>query len=131
MLSRPFAVHAAWTITSIRSITMVWPLTAEIAACLVTRLQDLLSVATPIVELAVADIGIGKLILDLLVVVTHATPVLCVVLPMLDARVVPIHMPVEVKILIDIDIYVAVPPIKVIPNGIANRIGCPPSDARR
>src|SRR6478672_10165667 len=116
MLSRPFAVHAAWTITSIRSITMVWPLTAEIAACLVTRLQHLLSVATPIVEL---------------VVVTHATPVLCVVLPMLDAHIVPIHVPVEVKILIDIDVYVAVPPIEVIPNGIANSVGCAPCDPRR
>jgi len=90
-----------------------------------------LSVATPIIELAVADIGIGKFILDLLVVVTHTSPVLCVVLPMLHPDIVPIHVPVEVKILVDIDIYVAVSPIEVVPNGIANRVGCAPSDARR
>src|SRR6476660_4775954 len=129
MLSRPFAVHAAWTITSIRSITMVWPLTAEIAACLVTRLQHLLSVATPIVELAVTDIGFGKLILDLLVVVTHATPVLCVVLPMLDAHIVPNHGTDEAKILIAIDVYVSLPPIELIPDGSANSVGCSPCES--
>ena len=88
-------------------------------------------VATPIIELAITRIRVGKLILDLLIVVTHAVPVLCIVLPVLDAHVVPIHVPVEVKVLIDIDINVAVTPVEVIPDGVANRIGCPPSDAGR
>ena len=131
MLSRPFAVGCAWTFTNIWLVPLAWPLAAEIAAWLVTRLQHLLSVATPIVELAVTDVGIGELVLDLLIVVTHAAPVLWVVLPVLDAHVVPIHVPVEVKILIDIDIYIAVSPIDVIPNGITNCIGCAPSDPSR
>lgn len=104
---------------------------AKIATWLVTRLQHLLSVATPVIELAVTGVGVGKLSLDLLVVVTHAAPVLCVVLPVLDFHIVPIDVPVEVEVLIDIDIDVAVTPVEVIPDGVANRIGCPPSDARR
>ena len=50
MLSRP----VAWTFTNIWLVTVEWSLAAEIAAAwLVTRLQHLLPVATPIVELAV------------------------------------------------------------------------------
>ena len=134
MLSRPLALSSAWTLTDIWLVTLQRPFAAEIAAAwLVTRLQHLLSVATPIIELAVTRpvTGIGKPMLDPLVVITHAASVVGVVLPVLDAHVVPIDVPVEVKILIDIDIDVAVPPIEVVPDGIANCIGCPPSDARR
>jgi hypothetical protein len=129
MVSRP----VAWTFTNIWLVTVEWSLAAEIAtAWLVTRLQHLLPVATPIIELAVTrPVGIGKPMLDPLVFITHAAPVVGVMIPVLDVHIVPIDPPVEVKILIDIDIDVAVPPIEVIPDGIANRIGCPPSDARR
>jgi len=127
MLSWPLSVGSAWTFTNIWLAPLEWPLATE----LVTWLQHLLAVATPIIELAVTDVGIGKLVLDLLIVVTHSAPVLWVVLPVLDAHVVPIHVPVEVKILIDIDIYIAVPPIEVIPNSITNCIGCAPSEPRR
>jgi hypothetical protein len=129
MVSRP----VAWTFTNIWLVTVEWSLAAEIAAAwLVTRLQHLLPVATPIIELAVTrPVGTGKPMLDPFVFITHAAPVVGVMIPVLDVHIVPIDVPVEVKILIDIDINVAASPIEVIPDGIANRIGCPPSDARR
>ena len=106
MLSRPVAVNTARTFTNIWLVTVEWSLAAEIAAAwLVTRLQHLLSVATPIIELAVTrPVGTGKSMLDPLVFITHAAPVVGIMIPVLDAHVVPIHVPVEVKILIDIDV---------------------------
>src|SRR6476646_8992404 len=109
MLSRSLAVNSAWTLTNIWLVTLQWPLAAEIATWLVAGLQHLLSVASPIIELAVTrTIGIGKLVLDLLVVIAHAAPVVGVVLPMLDLHVVPVDVSVEVKVLIDIDVNVTV-----------------------
>ena len=94
------------------------------ATWLVAGLQDLLSTATAVVELPVTrpDIGIGKLVLDLLVVIAHAAPVMGVVLPIPAVHVVP----VDVHVLVDIDVNVAVTPIEVIvPDGIADGEAAP------
>jgi hypothetical protein len=80
MLSRPLALSSARTLTDIWLVTLERPLAAEVAA-------------------------LGKLVLDLLVFIAHAAPVIGVVLPMLDTHVVSIYVPVEVKILIDIDVW--------------------------
>ena len=78
MLSRPLALSSDWTLTEIWLVTLQWPLAAEIAAWLVAGPQHRLSIASSIIELVVtrSDIGIGKLVPDLLVVIAHATPVI-------------------------------------------------------
>jgi len=53
----------------------------------------------------------------------HAAPVVGVVLPMLDFHVVSVDVPVEIIVLIDIDINFAGPPITTIPDGIADGEG--------
>ena len=85
MLSRPLTLSSAWTLTEIWLVTLQRPLATKIATWLVAGFQHFLSTATMIVELAVS-LGVGKLVLDLLVVIAHAAPVVGVVLPMLDLR---------------------------------------------
>ena len=92
----------------------------------------LFSATAPVIELTVGrSPPVSKLVPNLLVFISDATAVLGIVLPVLDANIVSIDVPVEVEVLINIDVDIAVPPIEIVPEGIANGKGRSPSKTRR
>src|SRR4029077_6318721 len=131
---RPLA--ATRTLAATGTLTDVWPLVAGALAAartFVARLQHLPAASAAIVELAIRRLDgvLAELVLHLLVVIAHTLAVLRVVLPVPGLHVVPIYVLVDVHVLVDVDVDVAVPPIEIVPDGVADLKARAPGDAAR